>query len=528
MSNNESVRMMRTGDLKDVFNVAFPLIMSSGAFAFKLFCDRMMMAWYSERSIAAALSAGIAAFMFSSFFMGVANYCNAFVAQYTGAKRHERTGLAVWQAILFSLAAGLFLTIVGRATVPFFEWVGHPPELAFEEEAYYLVLTGGSALALLNTSLMCFWTGRNKTWTVVVVAVACIFLNVCLNWALIFGASGSPYLSDAPWPLPLFGGGLNWLAGVVGAPALGVVGAGIATVATDGLGALIFFLLFISERNRRLFGTWPKRVFDYGLMKRILVFGFGSGMQMFLDVGAFAVFNVLMGLYPLTQLGGNYAAASGVAISVNGISFVPMLGVGAAASIMVGHGIGAGNIPLAERAVRNARYLIMGYMAVMCVLFEVKPEWLVSLFSPGDAMNAETKRHAVNFLRFAGMFCLSDGLFILYGNAIRGAGDTKFSMYVMALCGWGLFALPCLGAFWLGAGPYVLWSIIVVYGFVSAGVFYWRYRGGKWKSMKVIEDSGRSQRRKGPASVRLSTPVVVEKGVLSLPGDEDPDVEEED
>lgn len=520
--------MMRTGNLHDVFKVAFPLIMSSGAFAFKLFCDRMMMAWYSERSIAAALSAGIAAFMFCSFFMGVANYCNAFVAQYSGAKRHDRTGLAVWQAILFSLAAGLLLAVVGRATVPFFEWIGHPPELAFEEEAYYLVLTAGSVLALLNTSLMCFWTGRNKTWTVVMVGVTCIFLNVCLNWALIFGSGGSPYLNGAPWPLPVFGEALNWFSRLVDSPALGVVGAGIATVATDGLSVLIFLYLFLRKDNRLRFGTWPQRVFDYGLMKRILVFGFGSGMQMLLDVGAFAVFNVLMGLYPLTSLGGNYAAASGIAISVNGIAFVPMLGVGAAASIMVGHGIGARDIPLAERAVKNSRILIMGYMAIMCVLFEFKPEWLVSLFSPGDAMNAETQRHAINFLRFAGMFCLADGFFILYGNAIRGAGDTKFSMYMMGFCGWVLFALPCLIAFWLGAGPYVLWSIIVIYVFSAAGLFYWRYRGGKWKSMKVIEDGKKSQRRRGPASVRLSTPVVMEEAVISLPGDEDPDVERED
>ena len=78
----------RTGNLREVFTIAFPLIMSSGTFAVKLFSDRMMLAWYSEHAIAAALSGGMTAFMLCSFFMGLANYGNAFVAQYSGARLH--------------------------------------------------------------------------------------------------------------------------------------------------------------------------------------------------------------------------------------------------------------------------------------------------------------------------------------------------------------------------------------------------------------------------------------------------------
>lgn len=529
MSNTETAPV-RTGKLGEVFAVAFPLIMSSGTFAFKLFCDRMMMAWYSERSIAAALSAGTTAFMLSSFFMGVANYGNAFVAQYSGAERHDRTGLAVWQSMLFSLAAGLLIAVIGAFTYPFFGLIGHPPELAFEEEAYYLVLTSGNVFALLNSSIMCFWTGRNKTWTVVIVGFISIFLNVALNWALIFGAAGSPYLNNGPWPLPVIGDGLNYCAQWIGSPSMGVVGAGVATVATDVLSVGIFLVLFFRERYRKEYGTLPHKVFNPSLMKRMLKYGFGNGMQMLLDIGAFAIFNLLMGFYGLTLAGGNVAAASGIAISVNGVAFIPMLGLGAAASIMVGHGIGSRDIPFAMRAVKNARILMVSYMVLMCILFEIKPELLVSIFSPGDAMNAETRRLAIHFVRFAGAFCIADGFFILYGNAIRGAGDTKFSMYVMAISGWGVFAIPCLVAFKLGASFYVLWCIIVFSAFVSAAVFYLRYRQGKWKQMKVIEETGRSQRRKGAASVRLSSPVVTEEAIISLPAEEidkpDSDLEE--
>ncbi len=511
----------RTGRLGEVFRIAFPLIMSSGTFAFKLFCDRMMMAWYSDRSIAAALSAGMTSFMLVSFFMGVANYANAFVAQYSGAERHERTGLAVWQTLLFSLAAGLFLVAAGRFMSPIFLAIGHAPDLAREEEAYFLVLMSGAVFALLNSGLMCFWTGRNKTWTVVAVGFASIFLNVVMNWALIFGAAGTAHMAGAPWPLAAVGNWMNGFAAWLGAPAMGVTGAGIATIGTDAASVLVFLVLFLRRGNRRWFGTWPARVFDPDLMRRMLRFGSGNGMQMVLDIGAFAVFNLLMGLYGIAAAGANIAAASGIAISVNGAAFIPMLGLGAAASIMVGHGIGSRDIGYATRAVRSARVLILTYMAVMCILFEFLPGFLVSIFAPGESMNPATRQMAVNFLRFAGAFTITDGFFILYSSAVRGAGDTKFSMYVMGFCGWFLFAIPCLVAYWLGADHYFLWSVLVLYALSAAGIFYWRYRQGKWKDMKVIEETGSQRRRAGAASVRLSAPVYTEESVLTLPGDED-------
>jgi Na+-driven multidrug efflux pump len=449
--------------------------------------------------------------------MGVANYSNAFVAQYSGAERHDRTGLAVWQSVLFSLAAGLVLIILQSAIAPVFLHIGHPPAQALEEEAYFRVLATGVVFALLNSSLMCFWTGRNKTWTVVTVGFASIFLNVVGNWVLIFGADGTHHMSGGP--LEGLGDTLNAIGAFAGAPAMGIVGAGLATIGTDALSVLAFLLLFLRKSNRREYGTLPKRIFDFSLMRRMLRFGFGNGVQMLMDVGSFAVFNILMSMYGITALGGNVGAASSIAVSVNGVAFVPMLGLGAAASILVGHGIGSRDVNFAVKAVRSSRILILTYMAFMCVLFEVHPEFLVSIFAPGESMNPATREMAVNFLRMAGLFVLADGFFILYGNAIRGAGDTRYCMIAMAVNGWCVFAIPCIVAYKLGAGYYTLWGILVFSVFSIAAILYLRYRTGKWKNMKVIEETGSQRRRPGSASVRLSSPIVSEDGILTVPGD---------
>ena len=103
-------------------------------------------------------------------------------------------------------------------------------------------------------------------------------------------------------------------------------------------------------------------------------------------------------------------------------------------------------------------------------------------------------------LRFIAAYLLFDGMFILYGNAIKGAGDTRFAMIMGAGMAWCLFALPCIGAYALGASVWVLWYICVGYIMISGLVFYLRYRTGKWKTMRVIEAaSGKGEGADGTA-----------------------------
>ncbi|MDR1534088.1 MAG: MATE family efflux transporter [Planctomycetota bacterium] len=470
-----------------VFKIALPLVISSGIYASRIFCDRMMLAWRSETSIAATLSAGMAAFMLVSFFIGVVNYANAFVAQYFGAGRPDRVGLAVWQAILFGLAMGPAIALFGRLLSPIFRIVGHQENLAGEEEAYFLILTAGAFASLVTSGLMCFWTGRGKTWTVAGVGLLGVILNLTLNWALIFGAAGCDRFVGSPWPLAGIGGGLNALAAWLGYDPMGIMGAGLATIASDLAILMAFLILFLRGGNRREFGTWPRSAFDPGLSGRLFRFGFGNGMQMLLDVGSFAVFTLLMSGYGDQPGGGNVGAASGIALSIHALAFIPMIGLGITVSTLVGRGIGAGDIPLAVQSVRSSRVILLYYLGFIGVFLVLAPELPASLFFSSATLNPATLSLTLYFIRLAGLSLTSDCFFVLYSHAIRGAGDTRFSMLVMGFCGWFLFALPCLASYLLGAEPGFLWLILLFYSAVAAGIFYWRYRGGKWKGMRVIE-----------------------------------------
>ena len=231
-------RWTRPNGYRHVFAISLPLVASMGTITLMQFTDRVFLANYSVEAITAALPAGILSFTLISFFMGVAGYTNSFVAQYTGAQALDRVGAAVWQGIYFSFFAACFLALFYFFSQQLFDLIGHSADVRALEIAYFNILTLGAGLVVLSSALSCFYTGRGLTWTVMWVHLAGAALNIPLDYCLINGVG--PF------------------------PALGIVGAAIATVSASALINLIFILLIFSRYNRETFGTWKNRRFRTG------------------------------------------------------------------------------------------------------------------------------------------------------------------------------------------------------------------------------------------------------------------------
>lgn len=454
----------RSGSLGEVFRTAAPFILSSGVGAVKIFSDRLMLAWYSDVSMVAALTGGMAAFLLASPFLGIAAYASSFVSQYHGAGWKSKIGVCVWQSLLISLASGLLVALMGMAVCPVFGTLGHSPGLASEETAYFLALTGGSVLTLAGVSLSCFWTGRGKTWVVLGVNLGALAVSLGLNGILIFGAG-------------------RFL------PALGILGAAAATLTADGLKAAVLLALFLRRDNRRIYRTRPERLREPAVAGRLLRFGLGNGVQLLLGIGAFSIFHVLMGSYGYDAKNAVIATASGIAFSITSLAGIPLLGLGTAVSLLVAKGLGGGDAEYARRAVRSARILAALYAAGVSLAFLAFPADLIAVFNMTNRVTGETAGLAASFLGMAALFFVADSMSVLYGGAVRGAGDTAFAMKVMAATGCGLFALPCLAAFLLGADAFILWGLAILYAFCTALLYRRRYREGKWERLLIIGGS---------------------------------------
>ena len=91
-------------------------------------------------------------------------------------------------------------------------------------------------------------------------------------------------------------------------------------------------------------------------------------------------------------------------------------------------------------------------------------------------------------LRFVAAYLLLDGLYMISTAVLKGAGDTKFIMWSVGLLSlFGMVVPLYIGMEIFGLGLYFAWSCLVVFLLLLASVTFGRFRLGKWKRMRVIE-----------------------------------------
>ena len=452
-------RWRREGGYREVLKIASPLILSMGSWSIMHFVDRMFLTWYNREALAAALPAGVLNFTIGALFLGTAGYVNTFVAQYEGAERPERVGSAVWQGIYLSIFAGLAMLLCLPLAPAIFGWTGHAPQIQALEVPYFRILCFMVGPAVMMAAVSSFFSGRGDTWTVMWVNFVAVALNVFLDYLWIFGKGGFPEL--------------------------GIRGAAWATVFSHFLGAVLFMILIFRGKFRRRYHTLRAWRFEIGLFRRLMRFGLPNGLQVFLEVLSFSLFILLVG-----RLGEIPLAATNLAFNINTLTFLPMLGLGIAVSTLVGRYLGQNRAELAERSTYSALYLSLGYVCAMASLYVVIPELLLRPFgSYADPESfAPVKETTILLLKYVAFFSVFDASHIVLSAAIKGAGDTRFVMVASLLLSWTLMVIPVYLAIAVyGWGLYVAWTFVCAYIVVAGFVFLFRFRGGKWKSMLVIE-----------------------------------------
>ncbi|MFA5291584.1 MAG: MATE family efflux transporter [Phycisphaerae bacterium] len=457
--NTEKINI-NEGGCKEVLKIAFPLILSTSAMTLQMFVDRVFLMWYDQNAMSAAMLGGILSFVFFSFFLGTASYANTFVSQYDGAKMKNRIGPSVWQSVYFSIGAGLIMAAIALFARPLITLVGHEPAIAGYELVYFRILLLGALPGIIDASLSCFLTGRGKTWTVLWINVFKTVLNAVLDYAMIFGHFGFP----------------KW----------GIGGAAIATVIASAATCVIYFIVFLWPAHRRDFCT-SNYVFDKDLFGRLMKFGIPSGVQFMLDILGFTLFVVFVGRIDAVSF-----AASSMVLQINTLSFMPMIGFGIATGILVGRALGADKPHIAQKVTWSAARLTFGYMIVIAAGYWLFPDLFMLPFeAKASAEQMEAMRPiAKTLLYFVSFYCIFDTGNIIFSAALKGAGDTKFVMYISIWLNWIIMVIPSWAAVTFLHGRarlYIAWAALAGYVCALAILFLLRFLAGKWKTMRVIE-----------------------------------------
>jgi multidrug resistance protein, MATE family len=444
-----------------VLAVALPLIVQTCFWSVMWFIDRLFLTWYSREATHAALPGGMFHWTMVCLPLGIASYANTFVAQYYGAGRRKRVGNAVRQAIWFGwLTVPLFLLAIPLAPW-LFRGTSENPSIVQQQVIYFQVLALGAGAAVISGAQSCFYTGRGLTGIVMLVNCAGTLLDISLEYTFIFGA--------------------------LGFPRLGIAGAGLTTAISNWATVLMFWLLMRRQRERTEFGL-DDHQFDWDLFRRLIRFGLPSGLPQLVEGVAFTLLTI-----SIARTGDIAGAATSIALTINAVAFVPMIGLNITVSTLVGQKLGENRPELAERATWTAMVLGMAYTGLFAVLYLAIPEWFLVLHTAfaGEDFSA-VRTTTVVLLRFVALYCFFDATQIVLIGALRGAGDTRFILLTTSLIS---IVSVSVGRVlerqfdWAGReiGLWGWWWVLTAWIFALGIVYFRRFLGGKWKTMRVIE-----------------------------------------
>jgi multidrug resistance protein, MATE family len=446
-------------ELRSTLALATPLILAELGWMTMGIVDTLMVGRLSPEAIGAV---GIGSSVFLAvgvFAMGLLLGLDTLISQAFGAARIEECHRWLIHGIALSLLltppiTGALLLVLASLHL----W-GLDEGVLVLTRPYLEVITWSVLPLLLYASFRRYLQGMGWARPVMIALVVANVANVLVNWVLIFGN--------------------------LGFPALGVVGAGWATVGSRiVMGGVLLAAIVHRE------GAWPsgrarpgvpalgsaaRRPFDrplrieFGWMRRLLALGLPAALQLTLEVGVFAAATVLAG-----QLVPAALAAHQIALNIAGFTFMVPLGLASAGAVRVGHAVGRLDPAGAARAGWTALVLGAAFMLTAAAIFLLMPGRLIGAFTSSAAV----LDYGVALLAVAAVFQLFDGLQGVATGILRGLGDTRTPM-LWNLAGHWFIGLPVayLLAFTLGFGVIGLWwglSLGLIICGVALVAAWWR------------------------------------------------------
>jgi len=353
-------------------------------------------------------------FAFAVMGIGAVLGLDPMVSQAVGAGDRARARRLLWQGIWLAVIVSAVLVVPMGITALVVRRLDIDPYVTSRANAFLLIRAAGLVPLLVFTVSRAYLQALGTTRPMVVAMLVGNVFNFVADLLFVFGGEELPALAG---PLRLV-------------PPLGVAGAAISTV----LGTWLQLAIVARAVRRAPIDGAPKhlRAFDRAMFLRAARLGLPVALQTGAEVGIFSLVGVLAG-----ELGSDSLAAHQVVLTLASCTFTFTLGIGAAASVRVGQAVGARDRVAARRAGFVAFAAGGAFMACCGIVFAIVPAPFVRLLTD----RADVVAAAMPLTLVAAVFQLSDGIQVVGGAVLRGAGDTRFA-FVANLLGHWLVGFP--------------------------------------------------------------------------------------
>lgn len=391
------------------------------------------------------------------------------VSRARGARQPKAAGEYLRHGIAMALIFGLVETLVMFALGTQLHRFNQPPEVVAVVRPFYLLIATSLTPVLVYLALRQFAEAMGHPWAPMFIMLAGVVLNAGLNWIFIFGH--------------------------LGVPPLGLTGAGISTLVSRTLGALVIFLWL--RRDPRVREAWPSfgndlagapqvsdadgaggapsggararrairkssggwfGAFSGRIFGELLHLGLPAAGMLLFEVTAFAFSGIMMG-----WLGAVPLAAHQISITCASMAFMIPLGLSMAVGMRVSHVVGSGERGRLRPIAFGALGLAIAVMAVFATMFGFAGRIIAGWFVHDVAVVIL----ASELLLIAAFFQLADGVQVMAAHLLRGISDVKVPTVITLVAYWGI-ALPL--AYVIGVrGP---WGATGIWTGIAGGLAF--------------------------------------------------------
>jgi len=418
---------------REVFSIAWPMVISELGDSLYSIADTYFV---SRLGTAALAAVGLGSYLSWLFFVAVALFSVGsmiFVAQSYGARAIDRAREALGETILFGALTVLSLALGAYAVAePLVVLVSGRSERTFVKLAtsYFRVRVLG--LPILATALIMDSAVRavGATRLSMVAVLSSALINIVLDPILIFG--------------------------LLGAPAMGVAGAALATVLS------IAYMIPVELVFLRKLGLLPVVRLRIHHIRRVIEVGGPAALERLV----FALGNNAYIAF-IARCGDTALAAHQIGLRIESFIYMPGFAFSIAASALVGQRTGAGNIDEGKRVGYEAAKIATILMAVLGVALAIAAPAVVKPF----ATSREVAELASIYLVLAGLSEPGLALAMTIGGAIRGGGNTLVPLIINAS---GLYLFRVLPAAFLTKvmGVVGAWLAMFIDVYLRGAIFF--------------------------------------------------------
>lgn len=424
--------------LRRLLDVMIPILITQTAIMAMNFCDSAMSGHAGAVHLAGTAIGGNLWMPVMASLNGILLGSMPIIAHLLGRGERQNIGRVVRHTMLLATAFSLLLLVVG---VLFLDRLlgtfGLEPQVHYIAKMYIAAIGVGVLPFFLSTALRALVDTSGYTGITMKIYLLALPVNSFLNYCLIFGKFG--------------------------APALGGIGAGLATGITYWLEFFIFVWVV-----HKLPAFAPLRIFtdkfkfDMAQLRENLSLGVPMGMAIFMEASIFGVIAIF-----IAKFGTVIIAAHQAAMSFTSLLYMVPLSFSMSLTIVVGVEAGA------RRFSEALRYSLLGIacnitVAVLLTIFVLfDREFIAGLYTSEPVIIRQT----IGFLFYAMFFQIMDATAAPIQGILRGYKDVKATFWA-GLAAYWLICLPlgCYFDYYMHFGPSSYWLSLDI-GLLCAVVF---------------------------------------------------------